>query len=138
MHLILHIERDVSMHDYDTASLQQPLPVVLCAWAIIIARCAIIQLAHTNSPDQSAVRDADLALVINCAPIAVVAIGAKLWDPYTDTNGSKHGAFHCPAEAWALIALIKVVVSLLAAHGAGLAWHGYAPALFAITTAQAP
>jgi hypothetical protein len=104
---------------------------------IIIARRAIIQLAHTNSSDQSFVRDADLALVINCAAIAVAAIGAKLWYPYTDTYGSIHGALDCSAEAWALVALIKVVFTLLATHGAGLAWLGYAPTLLTVATAQA-
>jgi hypothetical protein len=104
---------------------------------IIIACRAIIQLAYTNSPDQSAVRDADLALVINCAPIAVVAISAKLWDPHADTYGTIHGALDCSAEAWALVALIKVVFTLLATHGAGLAWFGYAPTLLTVATAQA-
>jgi hypothetical protein len=122
----------------DNAEIKEASPVIDGALIIVVyARPVSIKLAHAYSQEMAIVRDDDLALVIFCALVEVNACSAKDWDAYADTEVS-HLRFNRSAEAWAPVALIKVVVTVLSADGAGLFWGRDASARIAIATAQAP
>jgi hypothetical protein len=92
------------------------LPVVdgACVIEVSAGRLSIkFTLAH--SPEQVI----DHALVILGAYFLVVAWSAEFRNAYTNTKPSAV-RLHCSAEAWALVALPKVEVTILATDRAGL------------------
>jgi hypothetical protein len=118
-------------------SIKEPLPVVYGASVIVVIAWHVsIKLAHAHSPEQAVVCDGNLALVILGALVIVVAWGAKGWDAYADTEGSKL-RLDGPAEAWALVAAPKVVVTVLSAGCASLAWLRHASLRITVATAHA-
>jgi hypothetical protein len=118
--------------------MQDQIPVVDRAGIVkVIAWQVSIKLSHADSPEQSVICHDDLALVILGAHIIVIAGGTERGDAYADTKVSKL-RLHCPAEAWALVATPKVVVTVLSTDGAGLPWLSHASALIPVATAQAP
>jgi hypothetical protein len=118
--------------------IQELLPVVDGASVVVVTAWQVsIKLAHADSPEQAIVCNGNLALVILGALVIVIACGPESWDAYADTEDSKL-RLDCSAEAWALVAAPKVVVTVLAAEGAGLFWRRDASALIAVATAHAP
>jgi hypothetical protein len=118
-------------------SIQEPLPIVYGASIIVVIAWHVsIKFAHAHSPEQAVVCDGNLALVILGALVIVVAWGAEGWDAYADTKGSKL-RLDRPAEAWALVAAPKVVVSVLSTCGAGLEWLWHASEGITVASAQA-
>jgi hypothetical protein len=104
--------------------------IVIIAWQLSIER------SHTDTPDKVIVCEDNLARVILGARVEVVAWGTKGWNAYTHAKVPKFTLnFH--AVAWGLVALPKVVITVLTAGCAELAWRRDAAALITVATAQA-
>jgi hypothetical protein len=90
--------------EHNNAIMQEPLPVIDGASAIVvIAWQGSIKLAHAHTQQVAFVRNDDLALIILCALVSVVAWSTKGWNSYADTNVAKL-RLHCSAKAWTPVA----------------------------------
>jgi hypothetical protein len=87
----------------------------------VIAWKVSFKLTHAHSPEKAIICDDNLALVLDGALIKVIAWCAKGWDAKAETKASEFRV-HCYAEAWTLVALSKVEVTIFPTRDAGLTW----------------
>jgi hypothetical protein len=114
----------------------QSVPVIDGALVIIIIAWQVsFKLAHAHSPEKAIICDNDLTLVINGTAVIVVACCSKGWDAKAETKASEFRV-HCHTEAWTLVALSKVKITIFPTRSADLAWRRNAAALIAVATAQ--
>jgi hypothetical protein len=109
-------------------------PVVDRAEVAVIAWKVWSKRALTHSSEQAVVCDGNLALVIVCAHLEVVAWSTECGNAYADTKGCDF-SHHCSTETWALVAGRKVCVTVLSTDGASLFWRRDAAALITVATA---
>jgi hypothetical protein len=79
----------------------------------------------------------DIALAILGAPVDIAAWSTKGWNAHTDTSRSGI-KLDFPAQAWALVALPKVDLTVRAIDAAGLQWLNPASTLHAVAAASTP
>jgi hypothetical protein len=117
--------------------IKQNKPVVDGAFDININAWVVsIQRSDTDSHDTVIVCEDSLAHVILSAPVAIVACSTKVgWNAYTHAKVSEF-RLNFLAEAWALVAHSKAVVTVLAAGCSRIARARDAAARIAVATAR--
>jgi hypothetical protein len=91
--------------------------------------------SHTDAHDAVIIREDSLACVIRRALVAVVDFSTQSWNAYTHAKWPII-RLKFLAEAWALVAHLKVLVTVLAAGCPRIARAGDAAALIAVATAR--
>jgi hypothetical protein len=111
-------------------------PVVGTAKIIIIsARKLGIKLSHAHPSEYPIVCADNLALVILCAHVAVIASSTKLWNADAHAEISEI-RLYCLAEAGTLVAHSKVVVIVPTTGRPGLARYRDTAQLIAVAAAR--